>query len=156
VYRERRTAATPPGLTRPEYRFRHLFPNGRDGGRDDRDDRDPSRGLSRFNRSGLFCPQWFNSFLHRFDALFAFDAIERDLFGGGVLGVGRALFGFVDDDSFKLFFFVKEIRNVKKRVAFESDVYERGLHAGKHAHHAAFVNVADDSLMLFSTFNVEL
>ncbi len=88
--------------------------------------------------------------------MFAFDAIEGYLFSRGVFCVGSALLRLIDDDSFKLFFFVEEVRNVKERIAFESDVDEGGLHSGQDPHHASLVNVADDSLMLFSTFNVEL
>src|SRR5262245_41426653 len=53
------------------------------------------------------------------------------------------------------FFFVKEVRNVKERIAFESDVDESRLHAGQHFHHAAFVYVADDALVLIASLDVE-
>ena len=51
-----------------------------------------------FGCSGFFFVKRLNFFLKRLnsfvsclDALFAFDAIQRQLFGGGMLGVGSAL-----------------------------------------------------------------
>ena len=73
-----------------------------------------------------------------------------------MFGVRSSLLRLVDDDSFKLFFFVEEVGDVEERIAFEPDVDESRLHAGQDAHHASFVNVADDALMLFSTLDVEL
>ncbi len=70
--------------------------------------------------------------------------------------IGSALLRLVDHDPLKLFFLVEEVRNVKEGVAFETNVDEGRLHSRQYAHDATFVNVADDSLMLFSTFNVEL
>ena len=88
--------------------------------------------------------------------LFAFDAIECDFLRGCVFRVGRALLRLIDDDSFELFFFVEEVRDVQEGVAFKANVDESGLHAGQNPHHAPFVNVSDDSLVLFSAFYVEL
>jgi len=47
-----------------------------------------------------------------------------------VFGVRSALLRLVDDDSFKLFFFVEEVGDVEESVSFEPDVDESGLHAG--------------------------
>src|SRR5262244_1183872 len=55
------------------------------------------------------------------DSLLSFHAILRHLFRGGMLDIeGFALLGFVDHYPLELFFFVKEIRDVEKRVALES------------------------------------
>jgi hypothetical protein len=88
--------------------------------------------------------------------LLTFDAIDGDFLGSSVFRVRSALLRLVDYDSFKLFFFVEEVGNVKERIAFESDIDEGGLHSGQYPHNASLVNVTDDSLMLFSTFDVEL
>ena len=72
-----------------------------------------------------------DAFLRRFDLLFAFDAIESNFLGSCVFGVRRAFLRLVNDDSFKLFFFVEEVGNVKECIAFQSDVDESGLHSGK-------------------------
>ena len=69
---------------------------------------------------------------------------------------GIAFLRLVDDDAFELGFFIEEVGNVEKRVAIQSDIDKGRLHAGQHAHDATFVNVADDSLILFTAFDVEL
>ena len=90
-------------------------------------------------------------------AVLAFDAALFDAFGGGAGGGFRIdLLGLIDDNAFELGFLVKEIGDVKKRIAFQSDIHEGGLHAGQHAHHAPFIDVADDALILFTAFDVEL
>lgn len=67
-----------------------------------------------------------------------------------------SLFCLIDDDAFELGFFIEEIGNVKKRVPIQTDIYKRRLHPGQHAHDAALVDIADDALVLFTTFDVEL
>jgi len=67
-----------------------------------------------------------------------------------------ALLRFVDDDPFELGFFIEEVGYIKERVAFLTDIDKGRLHAGQNAHHAPLVNVPDDALILFTTFDVEL
>ena len=142
-----------------QVRPRRFSPNVRDGGRGGRDDVLFPCFLCFRNFLGGCCfrfLKWFDAFLSRFDSLFAFDAVESYFLGCRVFGVGSTFLRLVDDDSFKLFFFVEEVGDVKECVAFQSDVDESGLHSGQDPHHASLINVTDDSLMLFSTFDVEL
>jgi hypothetical protein len=81
------------------------------------------------------------------------DAQPFAMRAGLFLGLAPGLPLFLDLILF--FFFVKEVRNVKERIAFESDVDESRLHTGQNFHHAAFVNVADDALVLIASLNVE-
>jgi len=92
-----------------------------------------------------------------FDMVFPFDARLLDMFDRGASrGLRVYFFGLINDDALKLGFFVEEIRDVKKRVALQPDVHEGGLHAGQDAHHAAFINIPDDALILLASFDVEL
>ena len=84
------------------------------------------RLLSRKIRS-----QGFHLFLRGFYALFALKTGFFNLFGSGGAGrFGVALFPFFQHDTFKFFFFVEKVRDVKKGVAFEADVHKSGLHTG--------------------------
>ena len=112
-----------------------------------------------FNRDGLGFnfAQRFGAFVRGLDLLLAFDARQLDMFSSGARsGFMIALPGFVDDDPFELGLFVKEIRDVKERVALQADIHKSGLHSRQHAHHASFVNIADDPLVLFAAFDIEL
>ncbi len=57
------------------------------------------------------------------------------------LGVG----GFRQVVALRLQGRADDVRGVKKRGALEADVDEGGLHAGQHATHPAFVDVADQT-----------
>ena len=93
----------------------------------------------------------------RFDLPLAFDASLLDLLGSGLLRRGSIAFlSRIYDDALKLGLFVEEIRDIKKCVALQSDVYKGRLHAGQHAHYATFVEVSHDALILFAAFDVEL
>ena len=101
--------------------------------------------------------QRLSALVTRLDVALALDARLFDMLGCGQLRRrGVALPGGVNHDALKLGFFIKEIRDVKKGVTFETDVHKRRLHARQHAHHAALVKVADDALILSATFDVEL
>ena len=73
-----------------------------------------------------------------------------------MLGIRSSLLGFVDDNPFKLFFLIEEIRNVQKGISFQAYVNEGRLHSRKNTHYATLIDVADDPLVLFSTLDVEL
>jgi hypothetical protein len=65
--------------------------------------------LSRFGRDRHFLLQRGYAFMCRFDLLVTLNAIQSDFLRSSVLGVRRSLLGFINDDSFKLFFLVEEI-----------------------------------------------
>ena len=95
--------------------------------------------------------------MSRFDVILSFDSGLRDLFGGGAFSTSSVtLLRLIDDDPLKLFLFVEEIRDIKEGVAFESDIDESRLHSRQHAHHAPFINVADDALIAFAALDVKL
>ena len=101
--------------------------------------------------------QRLSALVARFDVALALDARLFDMLGCRQLRrSGVALLGGVHHDALKLGFFIKEIRDIKKGIAFETDVHKRRLHARQHAHHAALVKVADDALILRAAFDVEL
>ncbi len=49
-----------------------------------------------------------------------------------------------------LFVVFEEIGNIKERVALQSDVHERGLHARKHARHPAFMDAPGEGIFFFA------
>src|SRR5437870_12927152 len=88
--------------------------------------------------------------------MLSLNAVLGDLFRRGVFYIGAlALLRLINDDALKLFLFVKEIRNVEKGIAFESDIDKSRLHSRQHAHDAALVDVANDPLMGLAAFDVE-
>ena len=92
-----------------------------------------------------------------FDVMLAIDPRLLDMFRGGAgRGFGIDFLRFIDDDALELGFLVEEIRDVKERVALQSDIHKGRLHAGQHAHYAAFVDIPDDALILFAAFDVKL
>src|SRR5262249_20208763 len=48
------------------------------------------------------------------------------------------------------FFLEEEVRHIQERVAFQSHIDERRLHAGKHAGHPAFVNRSSQGVFIFA------
>ena len=95
--------------------------------------------------------------MRSFDLLLAFDASLLDMISGCFLRRLNVAFpGCVHDDALELGFFIKEVRDIKERVALKADVNERRLHPGQHAHHATLVKVPDDTLILFAAFDVKL
>ena len=57
--------------------------------------------------------------------MLAFDARLFDVFGRGASGgFGIDLPGFIDDDALELGFLVKEIGDIKERVALQSDIHK--------------------------------
>src|SRR6185369_1716377 len=112
-----------------------------------------------FDRDGLGFnfAQRFGAFLRGLDLLLALDSGQLNMFSSCARGgLVIAFAGFVDDDPFELGLFVKEIRDVKERVALQADIHKSRLHSRQHAHHASFVNIADDSLVLLAAFDIEL
>ena len=92
-----------------------------------------------------------------FDLTLALDACQMNLFGRiARRGFRVHLLGFIYDDALEFLFLIKEIRHVKEGVAVESDIDKGRLHTRQHAHYAAFIDVADDSLVLFASLDVEL
>src|SRR6267378_5412232 len=91
------------------------------------------------------------------DLLLALYARHLDVFRRGPgLRFGITLFRFVDDDPFELSFFIKEIGDVKERVAFQTDIDKGGLHARQDAHYATLVDIADDTLVLLAALDIKL
>jgi hypothetical protein len=58
---------------------------------------------------------------------------SSERFRGGRWLVGVAAFG-------------QDVAHIQKGVALQPDVDERGVHAGQHILHQAFVDIADDAL----------
>src|SRR6516225_11192384 len=49
-----------------------------------------------------------------------------------------------------------EVRNVKERIPLKCDVYESGLHTWQDLHYAAFVQIANNTLIFIAAFDIEL
>ena len=93
-------------------------------------------GAGRFDAIGRDGLRDFDRlFYGRHHRVLAFGGLRRDRRCEGlVLVVLEGFFGGADD-----------VGNVEKGVAFETQINERRLHAGKHLGHAAFVDIADDA-----------
>ena len=63
--------------------------------------------------------------------------------------------GLAEIDFVFLFHELGEVRDVKEGIALKADVDEGRLHAGQHFHHPAFVEVADDALILVTAFDIK-
>src|SRR5258705_1000864 len=83
------------------------------------------RSLSLFGngRSNLhFILKRGTPFMGSLDALFAFDSVECYFLGSSVLRIGSSLLRLINNDSFKLLFFIEEIRYVEKCITLQSNV----------------------------------